>query len=61
LTLSGSALEPFAFVSLCHPAQCRVMMDGLCCSLNDLRMAGKVRVGEQRQLRTLYVSQCTVS
>jgi hypothetical protein len=61
LTLSRSALEPFAFVSLCHAAQRRVTMDGLFGSLNQLGVAGKVRVGEPRQVRTLYVSQCAVS
>jgi hypothetical protein len=36
-------------------------MDGLFGSLNELGVTGKVRVGEQRQFRTLYVSQCAVS
>jgi hypothetical protein len=47
--------------SLCHAAQRGVTMDGLCGSLNEVGVTGKVRVGEQRQFRTLYVSQCAVS
>jgi hypothetical protein len=61
LTLSRSAFEPFAFVSLCHPAQCRITTDGLCGSLKDLGVAVEMRVGEPRQLCTLYFSQRAVS
>ena len=39
LTLSRSALGPFVFVSLCHPAQRRVTLNDPCGSLNELGMA----------------------